>query len=236
MSDKYQILGVPKLKAKLKKDLRDLLDYDAQLSTNHAFMYIMKSGEVILLPNNFGDEKKGIIFKDKQVFDSHVAADNFPIENYERVIEELFQSEITDIVEQLPRVAQYLSDLYGLRRESLTIQQILEAAQMRSRKKISHKEIMYRELLLGEFIRQSVKGRWILLKRYGTYNPYYVPGVINESQSIIVLSAFVNFYFTDVPISLEFFLRDSRVQQPLLKFRSSRFSSSYHGYKMIDSV
>jgi len=231
----YEILPVPELKIRLKQESRDLFEFDYQMKHNHAYVYYLRSGQVILMPNNLYDKQKGIIFKNRQVFDKYAVMDRFPIENENASIEEIFQPEILGVGKNITEIVSYLSDFYGLDSSSTTLPQILIKAQERTGAiKISHKEYMYATLLLGEYIRKSVNGKWILLKEYGTFNPYYTPAIINTNNSIVILLYVSDLYFDANEYSLKDFLRYPSVKEPSLKFGSKIFNNSFSEYKIID--
>jgi hypothetical protein len=228
----YEILPVSALKTELKNESRDLFDFDIQLKQNNAYLYYLKSGKVILLPNGFRDESNGILFHDKKVYTKYASIDSFPIENEIITIEQLFQSEILNVENGVPSIISYLSNLWGTDSSTNDIKQILLKSQERvGRAKSSHKENMYASLMLGEYIRQSVKGRWILLKEYGTFNPFYTPAILNDKNFIIVLSQVTNSFFSG-GISIEDYIKAPFIQDPSLKFKSERFKN-YADYKLI---
>src|SRR6266705_219125 len=83
----YQVSQVSKLEPYLKSESRTVHDYDAQLKTNYAFVYYLKSGQVLLLPSNRLGDSRGLLFSDKQCFSECVKKDHFPIDNEKPVIE-----------------------------------------------------------------------------------------------------------------------------------------------------
>lgn len=232
----FEILSVPTLKTALKSERRDLFDYDRQLKHNAAYVYFLKSGKVILMPNSMSDSSMGILFKDKKIFNKYAAIDSFPIKNERITFEELFQPEILQLGESINEVKTYMANLYGLDAEKCQTADILLRAQERvGIQKISNKENMYASLMLGEYIKTAVQGKWILLKQFGTFNPYYIPGILCNEKRIIVLPNVINLFFSGGGISPENFIKMRSIQEPPLKFGSAVFKENYVSYKIISN-
>lgn len=92
---------------------------------------------------------------------------------------------------------------------------------------------MYAGLMLGEYIRTAVHGKWILLKQFGTFNPYYVPGILSTEKLIIVLPNVTDLFFSGGGISLDNFIKMPSIQEPPLKLGSEVFKANYVSYKII---
>jgi hypothetical protein len=232
MINEYEILPVPQLEEKLKQESRDVFDYDVQLRHSGAFVYYLQSEQVILMPNSLWDKERGIIFKDRKVFDSYAALEKFPIENFNRSIEEMFQPEILGVGEDIPKLLSDISALYALDSGSQDLSKILIKAQERSGlTELPNKEYMNASLLLGEYLRRTIGGKWILLKQYGTFNPFYIPAIINGQNSIILLMNVVDLYFIG-DLSLDNFVKLSS-QEPVVIFGNASFNIAYPQYKLV---
>lgn len=228
----YYVLSVTELKAKLKEESRDLLDFDIQLRYSNALVYYLRSGKVVLMPSGSYNKSSGVLFSNKDVYDKYFSLDSFPVQNEIVSFAEGFQKEILNIRTNHDELTKYLSAIYKIDFDSKSLPQILMIAKERvGKNRISDKESMYTSLLLGEFIRKEINGKWILLKEYGTFNPYYVPAIINSKEFVIVLSYVSDFYFTPTEFSLNNFVKLPFIQEPLVNLKSDFFIRTYAGYK-----
>lgn len=228
----YKIQTVSELKHILHNESRDILRFDLQLKDNLAFIYYLKTGHVIMLPNNLLDNEKGILFDSKSCFEKYLQKDSFPIENQEIQIEENFQEEILEVNLRIDSIVAYFVKKYD-HESQLTLSDILlKVRNDEKQKRVDSKETLYSGLLLGEFVRRAVDGKWILLKKYGTFNPYYTPGIIYPDGSILILREKLDLFFESDSILPEGFLKWPGIRNPSLKFESRVFKSRYPYYQI----
>ena len=97
----YEILKVADLKTELKNSAKGVFDFDVQLPYSNAFVYRLKSGKVVLMPNNLVDTSEGILFENENIFQRYESAGRFPVDNEDKTLEELFQKEIIDVGHKL---------------------------------------------------------------------------------------------------------------------------------------
>lgn len=232
---KFEVMPVSKLKKLVNAEPRDLFAYDEQLKHSNALVYYLKSGQVILMPNNLYDKTKGILFENKSEFNKFLAIDSFPIENENPLLEESFQSTILNINQKCKELEADLAKQYKINGDSEKLSELLIAARDRlTKSNVSDREAMHANLLLGEYLRKSIKGKWILLKQYGTFNPYYVPGIIANDNSIVVLRDISNLFFNTGQISLENFLKLPSVKNPTIKLDGTVFKNNYVDYRILE--
>ncbi|MDE1192511.1 MAG: hypothetical protein PW786_10275 [Arachidicoccus sp.] len=177
----------------------DKTRFDFYLSTNLCFVYCLKSGEVVLLPNERADTSKGILFSEKKYFDECVENDSFPIENEGKGMQQRYQDEIKTINTQTDKMFYELSSKLSPK-EILDVNNISSLSKLldltkKKWKKLTTQEQFYATLLLGEYVRRTYKGRWLLIKKYGTFNPYYEPTILYPDSSIFELGRYLNLYF-----------------------------------------
>lgn len=228
----YETLPVSELKTYLKHDSKDVFDFDLQLENNNAFVYYLESGKVILMPNSRLDTSKGILFNDNNCFKECLQKDSFPIENEDVSLEEMYQPELLELDKRMDEIITYLSIAYNCKSNSLSLL-LQKAREKEAHRKVSDKENLYSGLLLGEYIRISNNANWILLKKYGTFNPYYTPALIYPDNSILVLSDNLDLYFDSSSITPENFIGLPFIKEPKLKLESDFFKKNYPGYKIL---
>jgi hypothetical protein len=51
-------------------------------------------------------------------------------------------------------------------------------------------------MLFGEVMRQELNGKWLLMKSYGNYNPYYTPCIISQEKVFLFMDFFWNMMST----------------------------------------
>lgn len=207
----YKILSVIEMDDYLKANgkTEGIWSYDLQLKTNLCFVYYLNSGEVALIPSNMSETSKGILFSERKFFDECVRNDSFPIENERKGMEEHYQVEIKTVNTQIKNIFEALSSklspkepLDGNNMASLS--KLLELTKKKW-KRLTPQEQIYAGLLLGEYIRRSYNGKWLLLKKYGIYNPYYEVGILYPDNSILELRNYLNAYY-DQPVTPEMFV------------------------------
>jgi hypothetical protein len=50
-----------------------------EINSRKGLVYVLPSGEFVLIPSNLDEEYPGIIFKDREIFQHYVDLDSFPI-------------------------------------------------------------------------------------------------------------------------------------------------------------
>lgn len=206
----YKILSVDELLTRIGTESRGIFDIDTQLSTNLCYVYYLKSGEVVLIPSGpKTDTSKGILFSEKKYFDECVKNDSFPIENERKGMEQRYQDDIKTINTQTDKMFYELSSKLSPK-EVLDVNNISSLSKLleltkKKWKKLTTREQFYATLLLGEYVRRTYKGRWLLIKKYGTFNPYYEPTILYPDNSIFELGNYLNLYF-DRPVTPEIYV------------------------------
>lgn len=233
VADCYKVMCVAELKKALAAESRDILDFNHQLNTNQAFVYKLTSGKVVLLPNSLIDTSDGIIFDSQNCFERYRDEDRFPIENEMKTIEEMFQSDILCLDSKLPEIMRRFASFHKFDLDTGSISSLLQVVKS-SKSTNSHDYRFSSVITLGEFIRKCNNGHWILLKSYGTFNPYYTPGILYPSGSVLILRNVASHYFDNSTITLEGFSRLPFIQAPTLKLGSAAFHNTFRGYRILD--
>jgi hypothetical protein len=173
------------LKSMDNKDAHD--DFDYQLETNYGFVYRLKNGQVIFLPNNFRND--GLIFKDDQCFNYFLKVDKFPIENPGTDLYDTEIERIKTINRQIDFYHQHLNKV--LKFDFRELDQ--EAAQAYLKKIIgrtikqltTNTDLMALIAVFGEMIRRQINGKWVIEKWYGMYNPHFKPRILDQNNMLI---------------------------------------------------
>lgn len=227
----YSILNVSELLSRLETESRNIFDIDTQLSTNLCFVYYLKSGEVILIPGaSKTDTSKGILFSERKYFDECVKNDHFPVENERKTMEETYQDEIKTINKQIDKMFYELNSKLSTK-EVLDVNNISSLSKLlefakKKWKKLTTQDQLHAALLLGEYTRRTYKARWLLIKKYGTYNPYYTPAILYSDNSILELRNYLSIYFNR-PATPEMYVKYPFIENPSLKLNLKDDPSRY---------
>ncbi|MBS1603100.1 MAG: hypothetical protein JST42_10570 [Bacteroidetes bacterium] len=222
-------MTVSELKNILKSESKTWKEFSEQLKTNSAFIYYLKSDRVIFMPGDLRDESTGILFEDKKCYQTYLNADSFPIENPDKTIYEKYQEEIFGVNHKLNDLVDHLTLVTNIPNSSHDKNETELPLLLDTLKKIRHrltiKDKFYTALVLGEYLRSMNKGSWILLKRYGKYNPFYVPAIYYpESGRVLLILDYFSTYFDSKSITLDSFSKMSYIQDPVITFESLKFS------------
>jgi len=196
MERNYTIKDVDELIKYLTKFGRQhpIKDKDYQLKTNKCWIHELDNDEIIVFPNKYISRTttkpvKGIIFRNRKEFENTLEKDIFPMENIERNLYDLEVDKIKNINKEVEYYFDYLCSLYKLGKKSFdeeTAYQLFSQTIGRKIKGIAGgKDKVSLMAVAGEIAREKIKGKWLLEKRYGTFNPYYVPMLLTKSNTII---------------------------------------------------
>lgn len=181
--------------------------FSFQLETNLAYVYEINTGEIIIIPNNYASsEARGIIFSSSECFKYYLDKDSFPIIDNEGNIFAEKMEWIKSIPESIDTIRNRLNEVTG--KAYANIDRATVDAYYKKMLEIRHKkdsEIlihMYIEMsiLIGEVLREEKKGKWALLKRYGDFNPYFVPVIIDEMGGVYEVSS-IYYRYVESPTS-----------------------------------
>ena len=75
----YKVLSVSALEERLKLDNIKTSEFDSSLGNNNAHVYLLNSGEVILLPNTFTAKSNGLLLSNKETLLNFIERDSFPM-------------------------------------------------------------------------------------------------------------------------------------------------------------
>jgi hypothetical protein len=230
-------MTIPDLKPYILHEGRGLIDFDLQLKTNLAAVYYLKTGQVVMLAGDLSDFSKGILFDNKECFSDFVAEDHFPINNNRPVIEEAYQEYVLAIDNKMESIVGHLSDLTGVKvnsaiKQATSLSELLIELRARS-KKLSRKDWFLSALLLGEYVRRERKASWIILKRYGTFNPYYTPAILNPNGTVVLFWDYLKSFF-DIPgDSPEQYCNLPWIKDSQLKVDGGFIKNNFKGYKIL---
>jgi hypothetical protein len=95
---------------------------------------------------------------------------------------------------------------------------------------LSKQDLFYAALILGENVRRVNRGQWMILKKYGTYNPYYVPAIVYSSERIFLLWDYLETFFGSSSVSPEHYAALPYVEEPGLLLNNGFFKNNFWGY------
>jgi len=173
----------------LKKNKKKIDNYNYQLETNGAFVYILGNSEVVLLPGNLSSYENGLIIKNEEVLKKMIKNDYFPVDVVDFYQFEIYKDKLVNLPDHVNENITSLErdlDIEILNRakyDEVFFKTFNEAIKKIDLKKNKDKYTLSLSILLGEIIIKNKGGYWQITKEYGTYNPYYVPFVVlNDSK------------------------------------------------------
>ena len=189
MQECYEIKTTNELVAYLKNNgkINPYDDFNYQLPTNHGWVYELDNGQVIFIANTF--RHGGLIFRDKECFNQTVKADNFPIENPNKNLYDIEIERIKSINRQIDFYKNHLNTILKFDFQELN----REAAQAYIKKVVGRKikklttdtDLVALIAIFGEIMRREINGKWVLEKWYDTFNPYFIPRILNKQNELI---------------------------------------------------
>jgi hypothetical protein len=152
-------------------------DFDYQLETNNAFIYKLNTGQIVLFPAHpTANGAKCLVFRDQTCFDDCVSKDHFPIENYDKQLEDNDPDRLKNIGANINYYQEYLNNRYKLDFTELNRETIQSYYLKVSKDKSGYPlTVIALGALMGEQLRIELNGTWVVKKNYGPYNPYYSP-------------------------------------------------------------
>jgi hypothetical protein len=211
MAENYKIATVQELAKVLLEDGKNIYHPDEQLQTNYAFVFFLKSGKVVLLPNDRLDKSQGLLFDTRQAYQNCLQNDSFPIPEKQTVVEDRYKEQILNVETNINTYLQEAANLVSYDLAKGNLKDLLLELRKHNQKKYKEKDYFYSVLALGEYIRTVKNGKWTILKRYRTFNPYYTPAVMFRSGREIILRDKMELFFdSQIPLEnyIRYFMRD----------------------------
>ncbi len=205
----FKVLKVSELIKILNNEKRDVFSFNLQLKTNNSFFYILEDSSVILMPNQIVDTNEGILFKDLKTYEFYLKNDSFPI-NEEKNIYFILKSEILNLKLEISKILieENIKVNFDINKKNEvlnTLERFLKQKQQKW-KSLTYVEKFYSLVILGEYLRIHNKAKWMLLKQYGSFNPYYVPVVLFDNGNFInIIERGVSFFESNY-LSIETFI------------------------------
>lgn len=199
---KTTIYSMSCYKIKMGEELREYVQssgldivFDAQqLKTNGASIYELMNGEIVMIPFIYENDLEGFVFKNKECFQEMIETDSFPLENEEETLFDTETKRFLDLPNSIPFYQNHLNELFGFDFEGIDNEKLdtyfnkLRKIPKRKVKDLDHTAM---GMMYGWLLHQKTGGKWMLEKRYGTYNPYYVPIVTYEGRMVYVFDKYI---------------------------------------------
>ncbi len=191
MKDCFQIKNSQVLIDYLKtnENIDAFYDFGYQLQTNCGFVYNLKGGQVVFIPNNFRGD--GMLLQDENCFKQFVDADKFPIENPGNDLYDTEIDRIKTINKQIDFYRIHLNTVLKFNFPEINrdaAQAYIKKIVGRTIKKLTtNTDLVALIAVFGELIRREVDGKWVLEKWYGTYNPHFKPRVLTKDKKLIFI-------------------------------------------------
>lgn len=190
MSQNYKLMNQDVLKEYLDSHNKEFLDNDTQLD-NFALVYYLKNGEVLVYPQNMtlnvkiNNTIKGFVFNSKEDYQKCIDEDYFPVDD--KVYVSIFEPD-QEYIKNINKNKEYFENYLQtkLRTKDFTLSSYYnQVGKLYRKNKDSPMDIIALGALVGNQLLMDIDGgKWILVKRYGVYNPYYEPYIIDKDKRI----------------------------------------------------
>jgi len=127
------------------------------------------------------------------------------------VVEDRYKEQILSVETNINSYLQEAANLVGYDLARGNLKDLLMQLRKHNQKKYKEKDYFFSVLALGEYIRTVKNGKWTILKRYRTFNPYYTPAVTLPSGREIILRDKMKLFFnSQMPVEnyIEHFIKD----------------------------
>ncbi len=182
---------------------------DYQLETNHAFVFNLKDGRVLLIPNDVS--KTCLLLENNNYLIDFIKADRFPLPNHEIWFYSDYEKEMLSIEKSIPIFIDKLTkelNINGTSPSDKNNVAFLEYLFNKIRQKkydrykgverVTRDQYWMFAFIYADYIRTQLNGVWLLDKKYGTWNPIYEPLVyIPEQNKLIDPISFATRLFED---------------------------------------
>lgn len=191
MNDSFQIKNSQELIDFLKssENIDAYKDFDYQLRTNYGFIYNLKSGQVVFIPNNFRGD--GLLFQNKNCLDQIIEADKFPIDNPGNNLYDTEIERIKSINKQIDFYRKHLNTVLKFDFEEISHEAaqayIKKVVGRTIRKLTTNTDLVGLIAIFGELLRKEINGKWAIEKWYGIYNPHYKPRILTKNNKLIFI-------------------------------------------------
>ena len=186
----------------LMKFNRDINEVDIKLSGhNNGHVIILENGEYVFIPNyrdfpNFIAEIV-IVFSSKECFEEIYNTDNWPILYEPRTIFEKLSTEMVYFPENIQFFKNVIEKEFNIQIISGTVEELESIRSLVSKvlKKTKlnlndHLVLLSYYIFIAEIIKLKTASKWILLKDYGAYGPFYFPTLKKENGRILFRSLY----------------------------------------------
>lgn len=220
----FKVLKVSELIKILNNEKRDIFSHNFQLKTNNSFCYILEDSSVILMPNQIVETNDGILFKDFKTYEFYLKNDSFPIKE-EKNIYFILKSEILNLKLEISKILieENIKVNFDINKKNEvlnTLERLLKQKQQKW-KSLSYVEKFYSLVILGEYLRIHNKAKWMLLKQYGSFNPYFVPVVLFDNGNFIKIIERGHTFFENKNMTIETFINWDENSDPIFSSRNT---------------
>lgn len=200
----YEIIEIDKA-----RELASIENYQGQVPKNHANIYQLDSGKLLVKPQGFS-VKQAIIFDNRACLDQFIVADKYPIENTDEQFFDYDPEGISQLPQSLDKYLNHLNQKYKQDFEAIDEETALYAAKMlrRKAKRLSGYEQLALLMIISEYARAYYDCTWVLEKQYGTMNPYYNPLLLDKNNRVFDTYKIGESVVFDKDMNLDFFSHD----------------------------
>ena len=188
-----------------------------QLEGSYAYKCRLPSGQILILPNPFEEDKVAILFESQKCFEDKMEESAEHLPDNQKSIVEKYQILVTSF--DVNNLYMNLIPLSGFSaagnypdKNSLMV--FLDSIK-REQNTLSIRDKIVSTLLLGELIRTHMNGEWKCQKKYGLFFPYYEPVVLYPDNRILPVFDIARYYW-EGSLHSNMFLKSLFVQDPPL--------------------
>ena len=161
--------------------------------------------KVVLVPGSLEGKLQGILFETRACYHYYAEREVFPIENPRKQIFEIAQDEIANIERATGEYLSVFNDLFSKTFETITLASTFNLYEdyLSAEIEFDYNNIFGFSILISEAVRIDKNWNWYLNKRYGLFNAYYVPVLVeNDTEKVYeILNRVIPYVMTKESLS-----------------------------------
>lgn len=196
MHNCFEVKNQKELYNIIRENALDIVHDGKQLSKfRTTSVYHLKNGQIILVPSVIYPNCEGLLVKNDSCLEELLKLDYLPIDNPEKVFLEYDRENIIIVASNILYFTNYLNSVTGLKYDNVDKDNYKyyydSILKVYNTSKYNPKDALALLVIAGEIIRKERKGKWMLKKESGEFNPHYNPAILLDGDEFIDLSFIV---------------------------------------------
>jgi hypothetical protein len=192
----YEIKSQEALHKIVKEDALNIVRDGKRLAKYRSTtIFHLKNGQIVVVPNYILPNSQGLLVKNDSCLADLLKLDNLPVENPEKDLYECDTEHFIDVANNISYFVNYLNSRTGLKYAVVDkdnykyyYDSVVKIYNSGDR---TQKDGFALLIVAGEIIRKERKGKWLLIKESGIYNPFYAPAILLDNDEYIDFTFYV---------------------------------------------